>query len=166
MADRTKTGVVSGTAFNVFTTPVTATTTYTLVSVQDANCTRSSSFTGSSATITINPVHTITLTSGNNTQTVCATTPIANITYTLGGGATGATVTGLPTGVTSAVIGTTLTISGTPTTNTNTTYNYSISTTGNSCTVAPATGSIVVKAIATSKAGSNATINNASIYIL
>ncbi|MFC6264132.1 T9SS sorting signal type C domain-containing protein [Flavobacterium panici] len=56
-ADRTATGVVSGTPFNTFTTPVTATTTYTLVSVTGANtCSRSSGFTGNTATITINPL--------------------------------------------------------------------------------------------------------------
>ncbi|SFD33960.1 T9SS sorting signal type C domain-containing protein, partial [Flavobacterium phragmitis] len=53
---RTATGVVSGTAFTPFTTPVTASTTYTLVSVTDANCTRSSGFTGGSAVITVNPL--------------------------------------------------------------------------------------------------------------
>ncbi|MFD0984402.1 beta strand repeat-containing protein, partial [Flavobacterium myungsuense] len=54
-ASRTATSVVSGTAFATFTTPVTSTTTYTLVSVTDSNtCVRSSGFTGSSATITVN----------------------------------------------------------------------------------------------------------------
>lgn len=55
-ADRTASDVVSGTPFAVFTTPVTSTTTYTLVSVTDANCDRSSGFTGGSATITVNPL--------------------------------------------------------------------------------------------------------------
>ncbi|SFE12325.1 glycine-rich domain-containing protein, partial [Flavobacterium phragmitis] len=54
--NRTATGVVSGTAFTPFTTPVTASTTYALVSVTDANCTRSSGFTGGSAVITVNPL--------------------------------------------------------------------------------------------------------------
>ena len=53
-ANRTASGVGSGTPFAVFTTPVTTTTAYTLVSVTDANCIRSSGFTGSSATITVN----------------------------------------------------------------------------------------------------------------
>ncbi|KAF2514543.1 T9SS sorting signal type C domain-containing protein [Flavobacterium foetidum] len=56
-ANRTVSGVTSGTPFNTFTTPVTATTTYTLVSVTGANsCIRSSGFTTGSATITINPL--------------------------------------------------------------------------------------------------------------
>lgn len=63
-ADRTASGVVSGTPFATFTTPVTGTTTYTLVSVQDANCTRSSEFTGGTATITVSPAPTLTTTNG------------------------------------------------------------------------------------------------------
>ncbi|WP_337967744.1 T9SS sorting signal type C domain-containing protein [uncultured Flavobacterium sp.] len=57
VANRTANSVVSGTAFATFQTPVSNTTTYTLVSVTDANtCIRSSAFTGSSATITVNPL--------------------------------------------------------------------------------------------------------------
>jgi len=53
--DRTKIGVVSRTAFDVATNPVTSITTYTLVSVTDANgCMRSTGFTIDEATITIN----------------------------------------------------------------------------------------------------------------
>ncbi|KLT67685.1 hypothetical protein AB674_21445, partial [Flavobacterium sp. ABG] len=56
-ANRTQTNVTSGTAFATFTTPVTTSTTYTLVSVTGANsCVRSSGFTGGSATITVNPL--------------------------------------------------------------------------------------------------------------
>jgi gliding motility-associated-like protein len=66
-------------------------------------------------------------------------TPIA---YDFGGGTSGATVTGLPAGVISSVSGITLTISGSPTAPG--LYNYSITTTGNSCRVASASGSISV----------------------
>ena len=52
-ANCTALGVMSGVAFNVFTNPVTSTTTYSLVSVSDVNCTRSSAFTDGSATITV-----------------------------------------------------------------------------------------------------------------
>lgn len=55
VANRTVTGVTSGVPFNVFTNPVTASTTYTLVSVTDINCTRTSSFSGPSATISVGP---------------------------------------------------------------------------------------------------------------
>jgi len=56
VADRTIAGVTSGTPFNVNTNPVVSNTTYTLKSVTDANCVRSSGFTGGSATITVNPL--------------------------------------------------------------------------------------------------------------
>jgi hypothetical protein len=53
-ADRTISGVVSGTAFVPFTSTVSLSTTYTLVSVTDANTyVRNSGFTGGSATITV-----------------------------------------------------------------------------------------------------------------
>ncbi len=56
-AIRTQNGVISGVAFNVFTNPVIATTTYTLVSVTDSKgCSRNSGFTVGSATITVNPL--------------------------------------------------------------------------------------------------------------
>ena len=66
----------------------------------------------------------------------------ANISYTLGGSATGATVTGLPAGVTSSVVGTTLTISGTPTIDG--IYSYTITTSG-TCAPVTATGTITVQ---------------------
>ncbi len=98
------------------------------------------------ATITIDPNHSIALTSGNNNQSVCINTPIVPIVYTLGGGATGATVTGLPAGVNYTVTGTTLTISGTPSPLAGgPLFPFSIVTTGNTCVVANAAGSIAVQ---------------------
>lgn len=71
-ADRTATNVTSGTPFATFTTPVLASTTYTLVSVTGANtCARNSSFTGGSATISISPLPTAPINSGV-TQPTCA----------------------------------------------------------------------------------------------
>jgi len=60
VANHTATSVTSGTPFAVFTTPITTSTTYTLVSVQDANCTRSNGFTGGAATIYVSPLPTLT----------------------------------------------------------------------------------------------------------
>jgi hypothetical protein len=77
-ANRTATGVVSTTAFAVYTTPVTSTTTYTLVSVQDAYCSRSSGFTGNTATITVNPLPTPTFTAQPGATANTAT----DVTYT------------------------------------------------------------------------------------
>ena len=77
--------------------------------------------TGCSATstpivVTVIPDNTLTLTSaaGTDAQTVCINTAITPITYSTTG-ATGATVTNLPTGVTGSWLGNVVTISGTPT---------------------------------------------------
>ncbi|OWY24724.1 hypothetical protein BVG80_04955, partial [Sphingobacteriales bacterium TSM_CSM] len=96
--------------------------------------------------LTVNPNHTITLTSaaGTNNQTVCQNVAITNITYSVGGGATGASVSGLPAGLSGAFSSGTFTISGAPTASGGT-YNYTVTTSGNSCTVATATGTIIVK---------------------
>jgi hypothetical protein len=97
-------------------------------------------------TLTVNPDHTMSLSSAASTtnQTVCLAKPITAVVYALGGGATGATVTGLPAGVTYSVTGNTLTISGSPSTLAGSPYNYSITTTGNSCIRTSANGSISV----------------------
>ena len=81
-----------------------------------------------------------TITAGAN-RTVCQNTAITNITMTLGSGATGATVTGLPGGVTGTISGNTLTISGTPTVIG--TFNYTVTVTG-SCNAGTASGQITV----------------------
>lgn len=99
-------------------------------------------------TITVNPDATLNLTSGasTNAQSVCINTAITNITYSVGGGGSGATVTGLPAGVTGSFSGGVLTISGTP--SGLGTFNYTINTTG-TCLQATATGSITVTPNAT-----------------
>lgn len=64
---------------------------------------------------------------GTDAQTVCINTAIANITYATTG-ATGATVTGLPAGVTGSWLTNVVTISGTPTQSG--TFNYLITLLG------------------------------------
>ncbi len=92
--------------------------------------------------VTVNAVPSLSLTSSNNTQTVCVGTAITNITYNVSG-ATGATVTGLPTGVNSNYASGVLTISGTP--SATNTFNYTVTTTGGSCTpAATSSGTITV----------------------
>ena len=100
-----------------------------------------------SGTITVGADHSISwnATSGNPNQTVCINTVIAPILYTLSGGATGATVTGLPAGITASVTGNQLTISGAPTTTVLSPFNFNIVTTGNACIIAAASGSITVE---------------------
>lgn len=114
---------------------------------------------GGSVTVTVNPDAAITLTSaaGTNAQTPCVNTAITSITYSITGGGTGATVTGLPSGLSSSFNGGVFTISGTPTQSG--TFSYTVNTTG-TCAQTPASGSITVNPNATialtSAAGTNA----------
>lgn len=96
-----------------------------------------------SGTITVNTAATIALASavGTDNQAVCVNTPITNIAYTVGNGATGAAVIGLPTGVTGTFTGTDFTISGTPIITG--TFNYTVTTTGG-CASANLSGTITV----------------------
>src|SRR6185369_2435526 len=110
-------------------------------------------------TITVNPNNTITLTSaaGTNAQTVCINTAITNITYSTTG-ATGATFSGLPAGVTGNWAANVVTISGSPTTTVGSPFNYTVTLTGG-CGVITATGTITVNPnntiTLTSAAGTN-----------
>jgi hypothetical protein len=85
----------------------------------------------------------ITLTSapGTNNQTVCVNTAITPITYSTTG-ATGATFSGLLTGVTGTFSGGNITISGRPTVTG--TFNYTVTLTGG-CGDVIATGTITVR---------------------
>ncbi|MFM7588834.1 MAG: Ig domain-containing protein, partial [Bacteroidota bacterium] len=111
------TGLVTGVAAG------TATITYTVTGTggcANAIATR---------TVTVNSNNTITLSSasGTNAQTVTVNTAITNITYSTTG-ATGATISGLPAGVTGSWASNTVTISGTPLTTG--TFNYDVTMTG------------------------------------
>ncbi|MDT8375073.1 MAG: PKD domain-containing protein, partial [Bacteroidales bacterium] len=92
--------------------------------------------------ITVNPNNTITLTSGagTNNQTVCVNTPITIITYSTTG-ATGATFSGLPSGVNGNWSSNTVTISGTP--SASGTFNYTVTLTGG-CGTVTANGTLTV----------------------
>ena len=116
-------------------------------------------------TVTGSSAPTITLTSAAATaaQTVCINTAITSITYSTAGGVTGATVTGLPAGVTGVYGGGTngtVTISGTPTAAG--TFNYTVTTSGGSAP-ATATGSIIVSSNTTLTLTSAAGTNNQTI---
>ena len=132
-------GVYSGGVFTISGTP-TVSGTFNFTVGSTGPCMNPSLI----GTLTVNPDHTMSLSSAASTtnQTVCSDKAITPIAYTLGGGATGATVTGLPAGVTSSVSGSTLTISGFPATAG--VFNYSIITTGNSCIKSSANGTISV----------------------
>ena len=94
--------------------------------------------------ITVTPNNTITLTSGLGTeqQTRCINTAIADITYATTG-ATGATVTGLPTGVTGTWASNVVTISGTLTTSIGSPFYYTVTLTGG-CGIIRTIGSITI----------------------
>ena len=100
-------------------------------------------------TITVDPEAGLLLNTpiGTDAQVVCENTPIQLIQYQLLDGASGATVTGLPTGVTFIVTGggTQVEISGTPTANVTaqTLYNFTVTTTGSPCN-SSTTGTITV----------------------
>ena len=79
---------------------------------------------------------------GTDAQTVCINTAITNITYATTG-ATGATVTGLPAGVTGTWLANVVTISGTPTASGP--FTYTVTLTGG-CGVITTTGTITVTA--------------------
>ncbi|MEO6000172.1 MAG: hypothetical protein ABIN89_25265, partial [Chitinophagaceae bacterium] len=84
---------------------------------------------------------------GTDVQTICASSAISSIVYTLGGGATNASITAgaLPSGVITSFDGTTFTISGTP--SQTGTFNYSVTGTGATCTDVIATGTITINAV-------------------
>ncbi len=97
--------------------------------------------------LTVHPTPTLTLTSGDGSdvQSVCALSPISDITYAMGG-ATGVNVIGLPMGVTWNLSGGVLTISGNPSSPIGS-YDYTVTTTGaisSECPDASVTGTIGV----------------------
>jgi len=125
-------------------------------------------------TITINSPA-ISLSSGTNTdnQTLCGNTQMQNITYNVSGGATGASVAGLPPGVNFSYVGGSLTISGAPTGSG--TFSYTVTTSGGGCGAALANGNInvnlspnvTIKGVAGLRAGTNDTLvaSGAASYI-
>jgi hypothetical protein len=126
---------VSGTTVTISGTP-TASGTFNYTVTTSGNACTVATRTG---TITVNPNHTITAAAN---RTVCQNSAMTAINMTLGGGATSATVSGLPAGVGSAVSGTTLSITGTPTACGR--FSFNVTTTGNGCTVATTSGLIDV----------------------
>lgn len=106
-------------------------TTYTITINSTDGTTDSDPLTATVSVIPLTP-GTLVLSSGNATQNAYTDNAITNIVYTYGGGATGATVTGLPSGVTYSVNTTskTVTISGTP--SAAGAYSYTVTTTGGS----------------------------------
>ncbi|MFZ2898090.1 MAG: hypothetical protein WA004_05680 [Saprospiraceae bacterium] len=109
-------------------------------------------------TINVEALHTLSLTSaaGTDNQTVCITSAITDITYAVGGGATGASVSGLPNGVSFNYNAGVLTISGSS--NVSGTFNYTVTTSGGVCPPATANGTIIVKQEPNATTGGDATV--------
>lgn len=131
--------IVGATASSYTPSTAASGTKYYYVVITNAiGCTINSNVSGA---ITVKQ-NTIALASaaGTNAQTLCNNNPITNITYNTTG-ATNATVSGLPTGVTGSWLNNILTISGTPTVSG--TFTYTVSTVGG-CTTATATGTLTV----------------------
>ena len=141
--------VPAGLAVTTYFHRVTTSTLNTVACTATSNC----------ITVTVNPINTITLTSaaGTDAQTVLINTAITPITYATTS-ATGATFSGLPTGVTGSWAGNVVTISGTP--SVSGLFNYTVTLTGG-CGVVTATGSInviVCSITRTSPAGTDAQV--------
>ncbi|MEI6488093.1 MAG: hypothetical protein WCP52_03975, partial [Bacteroidota bacterium] len=156
-ANRTSLANMSGVDFATFTTPVTSTTIYTIVSVTDAlGCVGTTGFGKNKDTITVNPNNTVTRTSAAGTvaQTVCLNSAITNITYTTTG-ATGATFAGLPTGVNGSWASNAITISGSPSVAGAATYTVTLT---GGCGTITTTGTITVTPLNTIAAGTNQTV--------
>jgi hypothetical protein len=81
---------------------------------------------------------------------------VTNIEYALGSGATGAVASGLPTGVSGSVLGSTFVLSGTPTVSG--VFNYTITTTGGCSPAASISGTISVTPQNTIASGTNQTV--------
>jgi hypothetical protein len=92
---------------------------------------------------TVNNTSTLSSAVGTNNQTLCQNSPITNITYNTKG-ATGATFTGLPTGVSGSWSSNIITISGTPTVSG--TFNYTATLTGG-CGTVTSNGTITVNPV-------------------
>jgi gliding motility-associated-like protein len=141
----TITGLPAGVNYTVVGTLITISGTPTVsgtfqYTIETIGCTPNLTFYGD---ITISPLSIITLSSaaGSNNQKICIDESITDITYAIGGSATGATVTGLPAGVIGSFNASVFTISGTPTGSGSS--SYTVTTTG-PCPSVIATGNIIV----------------------
>ena len=131
-------------------TPGTATYTASAALVSPVTLTLTTSggscgITSGNKLLTVSGTNTVTRTSaaGTDAQTVCINTAITPITYSTTG-ATGATVTNLPTGVTGSWAANVVTISGTPTV-AGAALTYTVTLTGG-CGTVTTTGTIAVTA--------------------
>ncbi|MBW7840120.1 MAG: putative Ig domain-containing protein, partial [Chitinophagaceae bacterium] len=140
-------GAVVGTSTNsdasIVVNPTTTTTYY--VRAEGGVC--GTGGTGRTVTVTVKKTPTITHSSGSLNQTVCTSTSIQNVVFNIGGDATGASVSGLPSGLSGTYNSgaKTFTISGIPTMPG--AFNYTVTTSGGApCTNNSISGTITVLA--------------------
>jgi hypothetical protein len=137
------TGAFSGNTFIITGTPTTSVGSpfgYTVTTI-GSTCRSVTTISGSIIVDTCAQIN-VSSAIGTDAQTVAVNDPITNITYTVSA-ATGATVSGLPSGVTGNFAAGVFTISGTPTTTVGSPFTYTIAPSIGSCT-APTTGTITV----------------------
>ena len=147
------TAALSGTVVTVSGTPSVSGTFNYILTLTGGTC--NANITG---TITVNATNTGSLSSasGTDTQTLCKNSTLTNITYSTTG-ATGATYSGLPSGVSGAFYSNTVTISGTPTVSGS--FSYTVTLTGG-CGSVIKTGTITVTADNTATLSSSAGTNS------
>ncbi|WP_415831506.1 PKD-like domain-containing protein, partial [Flavobacterium terrigena] len=160
------TGMTNGNTLTPTVCP-TVDTTYTLTVIAPGGCIATDTV---FVDYTTSPTIVLTSAIATTNQTVCINTSITNIVYTTGGGATGATFGGLPTGVSGSWVGNVVTISGTP--SVAGPFNYTVTTTGGCTPAATATGVInvsnppavptIATGAATCSANGTATVSNYS----
>ena len=126
------------------TTSTLSVPTYFRVVVTSGPCSQAIS-SGVAVTITPNNVATLSSAAGTNSQTVNINSSITTITYSITG-ATGATFSGLPTGVTGSYLANVATIQGMP--SVSGVFNYSVNLTGG-CGTISALGTITIRDIPT-----------------
>ena len=122
------------------TTSALSVPTYFRAVVTSGSCDAAIS-SGVAVTITPDNVATLSSAAGTNSQTVNINSSITTITYSITG-ATGATFSGLPTGVTGSYLANVATIQGTP--SVPGTFNYSVNLTGG-CGTISGTGTMIIR---------------------
>jgi gliding motility-associated-like protein len=134
------TGVYSGNTFTISGTPTVSGVFIYTVTTLGGTCPNDSAL----GTITVNSAPTLTLdVVGTDNQLQCFNDPIVDITYTVGGSATGAVVVGLPLGITGSFTPNVFTITGTA--SAPGVYNYTVYTAGSACGVDSLSGAITVE---------------------
>ena len=154
-------GSYSAGVFTISGTPTAAGNFSYVITTSGSSCTEVIA----SGSITVNPASTITLTTGapSAAQTVCINNAISPISYTVAGGATGASITSgsLPAGVNGVFSAGVFTISGTATAAGS--FSYTITTSGGSCGNATASGTITVNDASTITLTSATGTNNQTV---